>query len=123
MDKEIFGKAVEDTAEIFINNQQVQSEYQNGLGTILVEESLEEICVIMETALRIGVAVLAALLENVRMQLSNSYGYGAPQISYFEMPSHYQSGYPDERSVVHMGMMLQRFIQKVSEVEDLKGGI
>ena len=71
----------------------------------------------METALGIGVTVLVALLENVRMQLSNSYGYGAHQISYFEMPGHYQSGYPDERSVVHMGMMLQRFIKKVSEAK------
>ena len=76
----------------------------------------------METALGIGVTVLVALLENVRMQLSNSYGYGAQQISYFEMPSHYQSGYPEERSVVHMGMMLQRFIKKVSEVEVQKVG-
>jgi len=77
----------------------------------------------METALGIGVTVLVALLENVRMQLSNSYGYGygAHQISYFEMPSHYQSGYPEERSVVHMGMMLQRFIKKVREVEVQKG--
>jgi hypothetical protein len=75
----------------------------------------------METALGIGVTVLVALLENVRKQLSNSYGYGAHQISYFEMPGHYQSGYPDERSVVHMGMMLQRFIKKVREVEVQKG--
>lgn len=75
----------------------------------------------METALGIGVTVLVALLENVRMQLSNSYGYGAHKISYFEMQGHYQSGYPEERSVVHMGMMLQRFIKKVSEVEFQKG--
>jgi hypothetical protein len=38
------------------------------------------------------------------------------------MPGHYQSGYPDERSVVHMGMMLQRFIKKVREVEVQKVG-
>lgn len=76
----------------------------------------------METALGIGITVLVALLENVRMQLSKSYGFGAHQISYFEMPSHYQSGYPEERSVVHMGMMLQRFIKKVSEVEVQKVG-
>jgi hypothetical protein len=41
---------------------------------MLVEESLQEIIETIETALGIGLAVLAALLENVRMQLSNSYG-------------------------------------------------
>lgn len=92
------------------------------MGTILIEESLEEIFEIMETALGIGVTVLVALLENVRLQLSNSYGYGTHQISYFEMLGHYQSGYLEERSVVHMGMMLQRFIKKVSEVEVQKVG-
>lgn len=65
----------------------------------MVEESLQEIIETIEAALGIGLAVLAALLENVRMQLSNSYGYGygVHQAPYSELPRHYQSEYLEER--------------------------
>jgi hypothetical protein len=53
-------------------NQWVLNEYPGGLSSMLVEESLEEMIEQIEITLGMGLAVLTALLETVRLQLGAS---------------------------------------------------
>ena len=71
-DEEGLTKDAKQTADLFMFNQWVLNEYPGGLSSMLVEESLEEMIEQIEITLGMGLAVLTALLETVRLQLGTS---------------------------------------------------
>lgn len=56
------GKLIKQTASLFLHNQWVQSEYPSGMAAMLCEESAEDVCDTIDSALGIGIYVMSALL-------------------------------------------------------------
>lgn len=83
-------KMIETVANIFLNDPWVQSEYQGGLASILIEESFEELIENIEVTLGMGMFVLSGLLEQISNVLT---GFGGQQMGFTGGQSAYGAGW------------------------------
>lgn len=108
-------KLVEQLASVFLSDSWIQSEYQGGLASVLIEESFDELIENIEVTLGMGIYVLSGLLEQISGVISGVMGFTGGSAYGGKYATHYNDGQIEERHLVLMAKNLALTVRQLNE--------